>query len=62
MKKKIEFNLIRRCKWCITRIGNATYFLNEEWKTVFSVPHFFGDAKFTDGIFAQIVLLMKQRS
>jgi hypothetical protein len=41
---------IRRCKWCIARIGESRYFILGEWQTVPDERHFFGDAQFTDGI------------
>jgi hypothetical protein len=43
--------LVRRCRWCELRLGEARYFLDGVWERVFSVPHLFGPAPhFTDGI------------
>ena len=41
---------IRRCKWCVARIGAARHFIDGEWQQVFSIHHLAGDVTFTDGI------------
>lgn len=38
--------LIRRCKWCVGRIGRPSYYLDGQWRPAENLPE--GD--FTDGI------------
>lgn len=43
-------DFVRRCRWCELSLGHARYFVAGVWEGVFSPVHFFGEAKFTDGL------------
>jgi hypothetical protein len=47
MPKTNQTTLIRRCKWCVSRIGQPRYVVYGNWTTVESVDDSFD---FTDGI------------
>ena len=51
--------MIRRCKWCIARIGAARHFIDDEWQQVFPVAKI-DNAEFTDGICPECATKMKE--
>lgn len=47
---KAELTQIRRCQWCIERTGADSYCVGKDWIHIPNPVHYFGTAKFTDGM------------